>query len=101
MPWADTVQEKEVPATGSGATNQNTPLEKDSIGAPKSEAPLPTQHEDTGMPQTDIRRPTSTQSYNDTGRRRIPWLLREWVQSLAGVALYFLIDAISRSGYFF
>jgi len=120
MPWADIVQEKEVPATGSGATNQNTPLEKDLIGAPKSEAHLPIQYDDTGMPQTDILRPTSTQSYNDTGtpqtdilrptstqsyndtgRRRIPWLLREWVQSLAGVAFYFLIDAISRSGYFF
>lgn len=33
--------------------------------------------------------------------RRLPWLLREWIQSLAGVALYFLVNAVTHNGFLF
>ena len=92
------------------ATDGKTPNpQADTPASTKDETTDVSRPEDFSYPRSktadalrpDVRPPTSTRPNNGTGRLRLTWLLQEWIHSLAGVALYFLVDAISCGGYLF
>lgn len=92
------------------ATDGKTPNpQADTPASTKDEKTEVSRPEDFSYPRSktadvlrpNVHPPTSARPNNGTGRLRLPWLLQEWIHSLAGVALYFLVDAISRGGYLF